>query len=188
MRWLRLPENLGYLKFLVLAFLFTAFLWPSALFCAYLCQSGTVYGLMPYYLTTGLPAFNQALQQGGWMTTMLGYHLLSGLLLIAGVVLVSGRWFCRYLCPLGAAYGLFNYISPLQVVHKEAACSGCGKCSILCPMNVNKERSGFLDVTGCIKCGRCVKACGMGARQFFWPVASSIFPRKMNDAANDEDI
>ncbi len=34
----RPPARLGYLKFLVLIFLFTAFL----------CQSGTVYGLMPY--------------------------------------------------------------------------------------------------------------------------------------------
>jgi len=79
---------------------------------------------------------------------------------------VSGRWFCRYLCPLGAAYGLFNYISPLRVVHNEARCSGCGRCEGLCPMDVKKERSSFLDVTGCIKCGRCVKACRTGARGF----------------------
>lgn len=162
----KLPEKLGYLKFLVLGFLFTAFLWPSPLFCSYLCQSGTVFGLMPYYLTTGLPALKQALTQGGWLTAMLGYHLLLGLLLLSGAVLVSGRWFCRYLCPLGAAYGLFNCVSPLRVMHDEAACSGCGRCEGLCPMDVRKERGSFLDATGCIKCGRCVKACGTGARSF----------------------
>jgi ferredoxin len=168
------PAWLGYLKFLVFIFILTAFLWPSALFCTFLCQSGTLYGLMPYYLTTGLPAFKQALQQGNWMTTMLGYHLLSGLLLIAGMIFVSGRWFCRYLCPLGAIYGLFNYVSPLQVVHDKAACNGCGSCSNLCPMGVKKEKSGFLSVTGCIKCGRCVRACKMTARQF------SLSPSKRN--------
>ncbi len=121
---------------------------------------------MPYYLTTGLPALKTVLAQGDWLTTMLGYHLHLGLLLLVGVVLASGRWFCRYLCPLGAAYGLFNYVSPLMVVHDEAACNGCGKCEGLCPMDVKMERGSFLDVTGCIKCGRCVKACGTGARSF----------------------
>lgn len=166
LKWFRLPAKLGYIKFLVLGFLFTAFLWPFPLFCAYLCQSGTVFGLMPYYLTTGLPALKDALLQGGWTTTMLGYHLFAALLFLVGTVLVSGRWFCRYLCPLGAAYGLFNYVSPLRVVHDEVACNGCGRCEGLCPMDVKTERGSFMDVTGCIKCGRCVKACGTGARRF----------------------
>lgn len=103
---------------------------------------------------------------------------LRRLLLLAGAVLVSGRWFCRYLCPLGAAYGLFNYVSPLRVVHDEAACSGCGKCEGLCPMDVKKERNSFLDVTGCIKCGRCVKACGTG-HGVFLPRSGFLPNRKM---------
>jgi len=41
---------------------------------------------MPYYLTTGLPAMKQALAQGGWITTMHGYHFILGLLLLVGVV------------------------------------------------------------------------------------------------------
>ncbi|MDD1754923.1 MAG: 4Fe-4S binding protein [Methanothrix sp.] len=173
---LHLPAWLGYAKFLVLAFLFTAFLWPSALFCTYLCQSGTVFGITPYYLTTGLPALKLALQGG--MTNMLYYHLFFGLLLVLGVVLVSGRWFCRYLCPLGATYGLFNYISPLKVLHSDAACNHCGQCSKLCPMDVKKENGSFLDVTGCIKCGRCVKACKMNARSFSWSGGPLAFPKK----------
>jgi ferredoxin-type protein NapH len=96
---------------------------------------------------------------------------------IPSAVPVSGRWFCRYLCPLGATYGLFNYISPLKVLHSEAACNHCGQCSKLCPMDVKKENGSFLDVTGCIKCGRCVKACKMDARSFSWSGGPLAFPK-----------
>lgn len=162
----RLPIQAGYIKFLVLLLIFTAVAWPTPYFCAVLCQSGSVFGLLPYYLTTGLPALKLTLSQGGWETTMLGYHILVGSLFIAGAVLVGGRWFCRYLCPLGAWYGLFNYLSPLRVTHQEERCNHCNACSRRCPMDVDLGRSGFLDVTGCIRCGRCIKACSMNARSF----------------------
>ncbi|HWQ19564.1 MAG TPA: 4Fe-4S binding protein [Methanotrichaceae archaeon] len=162
----RLPFQAGYLKFLVLLLIFTAVAWPSPYFCAVLCQSGSMFGLLPYYLTTGLPALRLTLSQGGWEMTMLGYHIFLGSLFAAGAVLVSGRWFCRYLCPLGAWYGLFNYLSPLRVAHHEMMCSHCRACSRCCPMDVDLGRGGFLDVTGCIRCGRCIKACSMNARSF----------------------
>ncbi len=170
---LRIPAKVSYLKFLVLALLITAVFWPYPLFCTFLCQSGVVYGLMPYYLTTGLPAFKQALLQGSWMGEMLGFHIFSGLLLILVAITVSGRWFCRYLCPLGAWYGLFNYVSPIKVTQDESRCSGCGKCSKSCPMDVDLGKRNFLNVTGCIKCGRCIKACSEKARSFSIAFANS---------------
>jgi polyferredoxin len=162
----RVPLRAGYLKFIVLMMIFTSIAWQSPYFCVILCQSGSVFGLLPYYLTTGLPALKLALSQGGWGTAMLGYHILMMLLVAVGAILVSGRWFCRYLCPLGALYGLLNYLSPLRVVHHEERCSHCKECSRRCPMGIDLGRNGFLDVTGCIKCGRCVKACMMNARTY----------------------
>jgi ferredoxin-type protein NapH len=162
----KFPWRMNYAKFLILGLIPTAILWSSPIFCRFLCPSGIVYGLMPYYLTTGLPALRTAMSQSNWVTTMLGFHLLSGILLVLVGILVSGRWFCRYLCPLGAWYGLFNYISPVKVIHEENKCNNCGNCMKRCPMGADLRRGKFLDVTGCIRCGRCIKACSMQARHF----------------------
>lgn len=162
----KVPSKTSYIKFLVLILIFTAIAWPSPLFCTYLCPSGAVYGLLPYYLTTGLPALKAALLQSNWIPTMLGFHVFFGILFVAATILVSGRWFCRYLCPLGALYGLFNYISAVKVIHDKNNCNDCGLCIKHCPMEVDLRRGSFLDVTGCIRCGRCVKACKRNARHF----------------------
>jgi polyferredoxin len=35
-----------------------------------------------------------------------------------------------------------------------------------CPMGVDLARGNFLDVSDCIKCGRCIIACKKNARSF----------------------
>lgn len=161
-----IDNKLIYLKFFLLAAILSAVFWPHPIFCAYLCPSGVIYGLLPYYLTTGFPALIQAMSQDHWIISMLGYHMFAGFIFILGVIMVSGRWFCRYLCPLGACYGLFNYISPFRVIIDKQDCNSCGLCKSNCPMDVDLLRASFLDITGCIKCGRCIKACKRHARFF----------------------
>jgi len=160
------PAGLGYLKFFILLFIFSAILWPYPLFCSYLCASGFFYGLLPYYLTTGLPAFEQELSQGNLMTSLLGYHMFTGFVFAMVAIIVSGRWFCRYICPLGAFYGLLNRISPFRVIIDKQVCNDCRSCLSSCPMGIDLARGNFLDVSDCIKCGRCIIACKKNARSF----------------------
>ena len=42
------------------------------------------------------------------------------------------RVFCRFICPLGGLYGLFNKISVFGVKVDEEKCTGCGKCADNC--------------------------------------------------------
>lgn len=157
--------QLNYMKYIVLIFVFTSFVWVAPLFCIYICQGANIYGFLPYYFTTGIEGYKQMLFSNGWLHTIFFFHIVSTVLLIIGIMILGGRWFCRFLCPLGATYGLFNYISPIMVVHNEENCTNCKMCIKQCPMNVDLQRGSFLDITGCIKCGRCVKACKMNARQ-----------------------
>lgn len=149
----------AFIKYFLIIFIFTAPFWAVPYFCIYICQSANIYGLLPYYLTTGLEGFTAAFQSTAWLRGIFFFHMVSMFILILLAIIVSGRWFCRYICPLGAIYGLFNYVSPLQVKHDSDKCTNCNRCIKVCPMDVDLRNKDFATVTGCIRCGRCIKLC-----------------------------
>ena len=71
-------------------------------FCKYICPSGTLFAGIP--LIAANPPLRAAL---GWLFTWKAAILV--LLVLLSVVI--WRPFCRYLCPLGAIYGLFNPVA-----------------------------------------------------------------------------
>ncbi len=71
------------------------------------------------------------------------------------------RPFCRYLCPLGARYGLFNKISFVKLRVNEEKCTGCKACAAACDMCVNPLENP--NSAECIRCGKCVSACSAKA-------------------------
>ena len=101
---------LKYLRYLVLAVL--VILLPltvldlvgqgSPWYCKYVCPSGTLFAGIPLVL------MNEELQSSlGWL-----FNWKLGLLVVILLLSVwSYRPFCRYLCPLGAIYGIFNPIA-----------------------------------------------------------------------------
>jgi len=159
---IKLNKSTVYLKYGALASLFLAPLFGVAVFCLF-CESGSIFGLLPYYATTGKAGVMQILTTP-WWGSVFGWHVLVGLIFLTLVVLVSGRWFCRVLCPLGAIYGLFNPISIIQVAHDDSVCNDCNRCQKHCPMAINLKDGSHESTSSCIRCGRCTKLCK--ARKF----------------------
>ena len=71
------------------------------------------------------------------------------------------RPFCRYICPLGAIYGLMNPVSLVRMRVSKSRCVGCGACQKACGLDipVYKEPNS----TDCIRCGKCVTVCPYNA-------------------------
>jgi ferredoxin len=136
-------------------------------FCATICPSGSVYGLLPFYATSGAREFAAAFTPGrGEALLAILFHGAVLAVFIWLAVKVTGRVFCKYVCPLGAFLGLLNPIAFVRVVHEEEGCTDCGKCAKKCPVGVQLSRADFLTESNCIRCGRCVKVCPGGARKW----------------------
>ena len=73
------------------------------------------------------------------------------------------RPFCKYICPLGAFYSIFNGVSVYRYRVDMEKCIHCGKCAKACQMEVNPADNP--NSAECIRCGRCKKACPTQAIQ-----------------------
>lgn len=121
-------------------------------FCKYLCPSGTLLGGLP------LLAKNPMLRgAAGWLFGWKG-------LILAVVVILSLKYyrpFCKYLCPLGAAYGAFHPISLYRLEVDMGKCIRCGACQKACGMDIPVwEQPNSVE---CIRCGDCKRVCPVGA-------------------------
>ncbi len=94
----------------------------------------------------------ELLTEFGVGTAVLGVSL-------AGAFLYD-RFFCKYLCPMGAFLALFSRASWFEVTRAAPACVDCGACDAACPVNILVSNAeGAVDDSECIACGLCVDAC-----------------------------
>lgn len=149
-------KPLRYFKYAVL--LIAVFLLPAVIanaaglgdpyFCKYICPQGVLEGAVPLSLADS--SIRAAL---GRLFTWKASILL--IVIILGVILY--RPFCKWLCPLGAFYALFNKISLLSIDVDRNKCVSCGICADVCGMDVDVTRAS--DHNECIRCGACIANC-----------------------------
>jgi polyferredoxin len=130
----------------------------------------------------GLDAVRPGAQALGWMTIAtrsypqpVFYQAVVTLLVFAAIIGLSGlasRFWCRYLCPLGA---LLSLLSPLGRLRRTVGpeCPACGLCQEACPMGAAVDEGGT-HLAECIQCRTCVAACPQELIQF--PIARQPIP------------
>ena len=121
-------------------------------FCKYLCPQGVLEGAIPLSLANA--GIRAAL---GKLFTWKFSILLSVIVLSV----LFYRPFCKWLCPLGAFYALFNRVSLFQMKVDKNKCVSCGKCARACKMDVDVTKTP--NHTECIRCGMCIRACPTNA-------------------------
>lgn len=120
----------------------------SPWFCKYICPSGTLMAGIP------LVAMNTPLQQA---IGFLYYWKISILILLILLSIVVYRPFCKYLCPLGAIYGMFHSVAFYRYDVDVEKCVQCGKCQKSCNMDISVWQNP--NSPECIRCGDCIKCC-----------------------------
>ena len=117
-------------------------------FCKYICPAGILEGGIPLSVAdAGIRASLGELFT--WKTCiLLGFVVLA---------VFFYRPFCKWVCPLGAFYALFNRISLYRLQIDADKCTVCGACSRVCKMDVDVFRTP--NHPECIRCGDCIRTC-----------------------------
>lgn len=141
---------LRYLKYIVLVVF--VILLPiihkmTPFFCKYICPSGTISGIL-------LSISDNSLCQAwgkifAWKLSLLIFFVLLSIMIF--------RPFCKYVCPLGAFYGLFNKLALISLELDQEKCVGCKLCHTACDMCVDPSVDS--NSPECIRCGKCIGAC-----------------------------
>lgn len=158
-----------YAVLLILVIVLPLLVALTPFFCKYVCPAGTLAGI-------ALAA------RDGLVRARLGGIFVWKLLVLLAVLAactVIWRPFCKYLCPLGAIYGLFNRFALYRLTLDEDKCVSCGACARVCRMCVDPAEDP--DSAECIRCGECVGACPAGALHAgFLPGDRSVPKKKTN--------
>ena len=173
----RFTRALSYLKYVILV-IFAIIIpiyygilkgIPVPGFCKYICPAGTFEGAM------GLIPKNPA-----WLS-MLGpiFTRKFVIMVLVGLACISiYRAFCRFLCPLGAIYGMFNRIAVIGVKLDKGLCNNCGSCVRNCKMDVKQVGD-----HECIHCAKCVAVCRQGALSLKAGGVSLVQPAGVSESA-----
>lgn len=117
-------------------------------FCKFICPAGTLEGGILLVL------FNESMRGAlGWLYAW--KSVLLAVTILLSVVIY--RPFCKYICPLGVVYSVFNPIAVFRYRIDKEKCTGCGACARVCKMQVDPAKN--VNHAECIRCGACKDAC-----------------------------
>lgn len=145
----KLLRKLKYVIFLVFVIILPMFVVDimgqgAPYFCKLICPAGTLEGGIPLVL------LNKSMRSAvGWL------YMWKNTILVITIILsiMIYRPFCKYICPLGAFYSVFNKVSVFRYRVDKEKCVHCGKCRNICQMEVDPTENS--NSTECIRCGRC---------------------------------
>jgi ferredoxin len=168
---------LSYLKYVILVvfvfivpFLYAIRKMTLPAFCKYICPAGTLEG--------GMSLLSYKLND--WGLAVLGplftWKFLLMVSILVGCIFVF-RLFCRFICPLGALYALFNRFSIFGIKLNRDKCVDCNKCIAHCEMDIH-----HVGDPECISCGECIDVCPTNAIQ--WKGPQILLPK--NEIGEDK--
>ncbi|MBL1211821.1 MAG: 4Fe-4S binding protein [Ignavibacteriae bacterium] len=91
--------------------------------------------------------------------------LIFGIIFLSEVVL-GNRYWCKYVCPVGASLSLFRTKYTMKITYNESVCDCAAyaePCAGNCPLNLRPKEKMLYPY--CFNCGRCIKVCEQTGNQ-----------------------
>ena len=174
-KWTRRLSLLKYLILLVFVFALPVYYLIKTgvavpAFCKYICPAGTLEGGVPLVLA------NQNLQK---IIGALFSWKMSVLIIIIIFAAFIYRFFCRFICPLGAIYSFFNRHAIIGIDVDKTNCVNCKNCVKFCKMDTR-----YINDRECLRCGECKQVCNSNAI-IYTPKINKIHKEMKNKNENE---
>jgi polyferredoxin/ferredoxin-like protein FixX len=88
--------------------------------------------------------------EGGWLILLIFFTAVL-------LNLVIPRFYCRFICPLGALFGILGRFAIWRIGKNQSECSNCTLCNRSCEGGC--EPSGNIRITECVLCFNCRQDC-----------------------------
>ena len=138
----KLDSILKLLKYILLLFI-VYFIWT---------KGSTLFDTSsPWDAFAQMPQFSDALSQ-----YTVGSIFLT--IIVLGSMFIE-RFFCRYLCPLGAIFAVTSRFRIFDILKKRDKCGKCRLCTNSCSMGIPMYKHDKIKSTECINCFKCIDAC-----------------------------
>jgi MauM/NapG family ferredoxin protein len=102
--------------------------------------------------------------------------ILGVFLVVVGLNAIKRRFWCRYLCPLGALLGVFSW-RPFWRRAVKDSCNECDLCGGPCEGAATTAAGDHWKATECLGCLNCTDACNRDSVTFTWTWPWSRVPR-----------
>jgi MauM/NapG family ferredoxin protein len=183
---LRLPQNLRIVKYVVLIGLFTAAAF-GVFMPFFMDPLAITFRILTLVATPFISVFGNAASNGiAHVSRLFGHSFLfsmpqrmffmvPGVIALMGLIfgagIVAPRFWCRYICPSGALFGIVSSYAPYRRRVDPAACNQCQRCARVCPVQaIDAQDVTHTDTAECILCGMCVRTHTRCTRFGFGPV------------------
>lgn len=137
--------------------------------------------LLIAFLLLALRIIGWVLPNGNWIDSVFGNQILSSYkwtvdVLLAGVIgygvyfWLSGRFWCRFMCPLAALMHIYARFSRFAILPDKKKCISCNVCTSVCHQGIdvmNFANKGLpMKDPECVRCSACVQSCPTGVLSF----------------------
>lgn len=89
-----------------------------------------------------------------------GIEIALVLLVLLSEIFLARRYWCKYVCPVGAMLAVFRWRRTMRLVYEETQCA-CHAltepCHYVCPLQLSPKRENVYPY--CCNCGLCTSAC-----------------------------
>lgn len=133
---------LKYLKYIILLFII-AFMWTLG--------TNAFSSSSPWDAFAEITQFPEVINNYS-----IGFALL--ILIMIGAFFIE-RFFCRYLCPLGALFSIISKIRIFKISKPNDKCGKCRLCTFKCSMGIDLYKMDSVKNGECINCLKCVEVC-----------------------------
>lgn len=129
-------------KYVILIFILI-FIWTLGI--------SAINNLNPWNAFAQIANFKDAI-----FTYTLGFVVLA--LIAVGAMFIE-RFFCRYLCPLGAVFSIVSKLKLFKINKPNEKCGKCRLCTNKCSMGIELYKVNKVNSGECIACLKCLDVC-----------------------------